>query len=318
MKKKIAIILVLAMIAGCLAACGKQASEPGTDGDGKEIKIGALYPTQSISFCQEIRRGVEEAAAEFSFKTVECVYDLDADKGVEMMRNLIVQQVDAIVLHSVYSDAFAAPTQEAMDAGIPVITVDGMVNTEVTTFVASDNTQGGTLAGEFVGKYLEGKGNVLIITSEPGNVTMVERNDGFHAGLAGYPDIKITEVMDDGLSGMEGYANTVENALNANPDYDFIITNYSDCTYGVLSILEMYPDKYGNIKVSGYDADDDMLEMIKSGTSPLVCTVAQNPYLIGHMGVESVKTVLDGGEVPVEQGADVILVTAENADSYAS
>ena len=201
MKKKIAIILVLAMIAGCLAACGKQASEPGTDGDGKEIKIGALYPTQSISFCQEIRRGVEEAAAEFGFKTVECVYDLDADKGVEMMRNLIVQQVDAIVLHSVYSDAFAAPTQEAMDAGIPVITVDGMVNTEVTTFVASDNTQGGTLAGEFVGKYLEGKGNVLIITSEPGNVTMVERNDGFHAGLAGYPDIKITEVMDDGLSG---------------------------------------------------------------------------------------------------------------------
>lgn len=174
------------------------------------------------------------------------------------------------------------------------------------------------MAGEFVGKYLEGKGNVLIITSEPGNVTMVERNDGFHAGLAGYPDIKITEVMDDGLSGMEGYANTVENALNANPDYDFIITNYSDCTYGALSILEMYPDKYGNIKVSGYDADDDMLEMIKSGTSPLVCTVAQNPYLIGHMGVESVKTVLDGGEVPVEQGADVILVTAENADSYAS
>ena len=204
MKKKIAIILVLAMIAGCLAACGKQASEPGTDGDGKEIKIGALYPTQSISFCQEIRRGVEEAAAEFGFKTVECVYDLDADKGVEMMRNLIVQQVDAIVLHSVYSDAFAAPTQEAMDAGIPVITVDGMVNTEVTTFVASDNTQGGNLAGEFVGKYLEGKGNVLIITSEPGYVTMVERNDGFHAGLAGYPDIKITEVMDDGLSGMEG------------------------------------------------------------------------------------------------------------------
>lgn len=80
----------------------------------------------------------------------------------------------------------------------------------------------------------------------------------------------------------------------------------------------MYPDKYGNIKVSGYDADDDMLEMIKSGTSPLVCTVAQNPYLIGHMGVESVKTVLDGGEVPAEQGADVILVTVENADSYAS
>ncbi len=331
MKKVIALLLASVMVFA-LCACNQQSanSQPVATStpDAENVapsedtstiyKIGAVFPTLSIDFCTGIQQGVQNGAAEYgNIEIIEGVYDLDVNKAFEIVQNMINQKVDAIVLHPIDSDAFVPVVEAAREAGIIVVTVDGVVNTEVDCYVASDNTLGGTLSGGYVGQYLNGVGEVLIITSEPGNATMVQRNEGFHAGLDSYTDIKITEVMDDGQNGVEGYANTIENALNANPGYDVVITNYSDCTNGALSVVEMYPDKFGEIKVMGYDADDAMIEAIRAGDTPLIGTIAQFPKVIGRVGLESAVKLLNGESIGKSVGAEVGLVSLDNIDTYA-
>ena len=329
MKKTLALILALVM-AFALCACGQaaQSTPAATEAPAQEpvaaepeakstYKIGAVFPTLSIDFCTGIQQGVQNGAAEYEgVEVIEGVYDLDVNKAFEIVQNMINQKVDAIVLHPIDSDAFVPVVEAARSAGIVVVTLDGVVNTDVDCYVASDNTLGGTLSGSYVGEYLNGEGEVLIITSEPGNATMVLRNEGFHAGLDKYSGIKITEVMDDGQNGVEGYANTVENALNANPNYKVIITNYSDCTNGALSVVEMYPEKFGNIKVMGYDADDAMIEAIRAGDTPLIGTIAQFPKVIGRVGLESAMNLLLGNPIEKQVGAEVGLVSLDNIDTY--
>ncbi len=343
MKKMIGIVLTVICVLS-LAACGGKAAESGagenneaetvneaggeasdsmdeTSGDaaGEEegtFKVGSLYATLSIDFCKGMQEGVNEAAAENGVQIIEGVYDIDANKGSEIIQNFINQKVDAIVMQAIDSEAFAPSVEAAKEAGIVVVAIDGRVNTQVDCWVASDNTEGGILSGDFIGQYLNGEGEVLIITSEPGNVTMVERNKGFHTGLEKYPNIKITEVMDDGQNGVEGYSETVENALNANPNYDVIITGYSDVTNGALAAIEMNIERFGEIKVMGYDADEAMLEKIASGESPLIGTIAQEPKVIGRLGLENAYKVLKGETVEEEVGAEVSLITFENISEY--
>ena len=54
-----------------------------------------------------------------------------------------------------------------------------------------------------------------------------------------------------------------------------IITGYSDVTNGALAAIEMNIERFGEIKVMGYDSDESMLEMIASVESPLIGTIAQ-------------------------------------------
>lgn len=335
MKKQMSLILTVLLVAALLAGCsgGASSSAPQsqpasaastgeaavsaasevTTGSGS-VKIGAVFPTLSIQFCQDIRQGVVDKAAELGYEVVEGVYELDLNKGATMIENFINQKVDAIVAHSIESDSFVTVVDAARAAGIPVVAIDGLINTEVDCYIISDNHLGGELSGSYAGEYLGGQGEVLIITSEPGNVTMNMRNDGFRAGLEKYPDIKITEVMDDGQNGVEGYANTVENALNANPNYNLIITNYSDCTYGALSVV-MGNDKFSEIKVMGYDADDQMFEDIKAGTQ-LIGTIAQYPAFLGSTAVETVGKILAGETVEPTGNVEVGLVNADNVDDF--
>jgi len=50
------------------------------------------------------------------------------------------------------------------------------------------------------------------------------------------------------------------------------------------------------IKVVGFDATDDAVAAVKAGT--LSATVAQQPAVIGSLGIDTVKSVLAGKSVP--------------------
>lgn len=80
---------------------------------------------------------------------------------------------------------------KADKAGIPVITVDvAAEGVPVVSHVATDNYAGGVEAGKLMGKLLNGKGTVAII-SYPALQSVVARVDGFKKGLSDTPDIKI-------------------------------------------------------------------------------------------------------------------------------
>ena len=74
----------------------------------------------------------------------------NASKQVSDVESLIAQGVKTLIISPVTADALTPVVKQAMDAGIPVVTLDRKVNTDVTLHIGADNKLIGKTAGEFV------------------------------------------------------------------------------------------------------------------------------------------------------------------------
>jgi ribose transport system substrate-binding protein len=120
----------------------------------------------------------------------------NASTQVANMESLIAQHPKAIILSPVTSDALTPVAKKAMDAGIPVITVDRQVNTPVTSHIGGDNKAIATSAGEYMAEKLGGKGNIIEIQGTAGASATIERNSGFVEAISKFPGLKIVGSTD--------------------------------------------------------------------------------------------------------------------------
>ncbi|MFJ5962135.1 substrate-binding domain-containing protein [Pseudarthrobacter oxydans] len=119
-----------------------------------------------------------------------------APTQVANMESLIAQKPKAIILSPVTSDALTPVAKKAMDAGIPVLTVDRQVNTPVTSHIGGDNKAIAVSVGEFLGEKLGGNGNIIEIQGTAGASATIERNSGFVEAIAKFPGLKIVASTD--------------------------------------------------------------------------------------------------------------------------
>ena len=115
----------------------------------------------------------------------------NASKQVADVESLIAQGIKTLIISPVTADALTPVVKQAMDAGIPVVTLDRKVNTDVTLHIGADNKLIGKTAGKFVCKTLGGKGNVVEIQGTAGASATVDRHDVFVA------------TIDEGMPGRE-------------------------------------------------------------------------------------------------------------------
>jgi ribose transport system substrate-binding protein len=310
MKKIATTGLVLLGLALCFGSCGGEKTSANT-----VPHVGVAYCTLQEEFSVFMQKGIQEAAAKQGIQITEVDYKMDLAKGVDVVENFITMKVDAIILWPLDMTAFGGVSERAKEAGIPIITIDININENYTCYVASDNISGGRESAKYGFDFLGGKGKVLIITCDPGWTSVVERIDGYNEALKSYPNIKIVEQFDAGLEGRAGLANTVENALNANPDIDLILAGWGDCAMGALAALELYPEKFSKVQIIGYDATPDQLNAMKEGRQ-MLASMAQYPELIGSTAVEQAVKCAKGE--PVEEIIKTAgeLVTRDNVDSF--
>jgi ribose transport system substrate-binding protein len=109
---------------------------------------------------------------------------------------LIAQHPKAIVLSPLTADALTPVAKKAMDAGIPVITLDREVNTPVTSHIGADNKQIAEEAGKFMGEKLGGSGNIIEIQGTAGASATIDRNSGFVEAISKFPGLKIVASTD--------------------------------------------------------------------------------------------------------------------------
>ena len=122
--------------------------EKAKDGD---IKIGVSLSTLNNPFFVSIREGVEEVAKNENVETVITDAQNDSSTQNNQVEDLITQGVDLIVINPVDSTAISTSVQKANEANIPVICVDRKSDEgELVSFIASNNVEGGKLAGEYI------------------------------------------------------------------------------------------------------------------------------------------------------------------------
>ena len=132
----------------------------------------------------------------------------------------ITQGVDGIVISPNEVDALAPALQEAVDAGIPVVTIDRRVDSVpgILAHVGADNVKGGEAQGKLIMKLFPDGATVMNLQGQPGASPAIDRNKGLHNVLdtvsdkykivfedtADFDRAKGLSMTESALAGMDG------------------------------------------------------------------------------------------------------------------
>ena len=300
-------VLLLAVLATALAAGCQRGGGEGGGG----ARIGLSVSTLNNPFFVTLRDGAQSAADEAGAELIVSDAQNDTAQQQDDIQNFVTQQVNVILVNPVDSDAVVPAIEAANQANIPVIALDrGASGGELATTIASDNVQGGNLAGEELIR-LVGSGSVAQLEGTPGADPARDRGQGFQDAIDAQSAVEVVASQSANFDRAEGL-NVAENILQANPDIAGIFAQNDEMALGAVQALG--GSAGDDVKVVGFDAIEDALSAIQDGT--MNATVAQQPAEIGSLGVENAISVINGESVEENIPVEVQLVTPENVSDF--
>ncbi|NOQ97032.1 MAG: substrate-binding domain-containing protein, partial [Calditrichae bacterium] len=184
-----AVLLILSiflLLSGCQRGEKKDAEGP---------LVALVMKTLNNPFFIDMQRGAEDAAKKLGVTLLvqAAEREVDVEKQMQIIENLIQRGVDVLCITPSGSKEIIPAIVKANKADIPVLIVDTRVDSislieaggKITTFIGSDNFDGGRIAGEYIVNSLDGKGEVAILEGIPGHETGDARMNGFHKALEG-------------------------------------------------------------------------------------------------------------------------------------
>ena len=300
-------VLLLAVLATALPAGCQRGGGEGGGG----ARIGLSVSTLNNPFFVTLRDGAQSAADEAGAELIVSDAQNDTAQQQDDIQNFVTQQVNVILVNPVDSDAVVPAIEAANQANIPVIALDrGASGGELATTIASDNVQGGNLAGEELIR-LVGSGSVAQLEGTPGADPARDRGQGFQDAIDAQSAVEVVASQSANFDRAEGL-NVAENILQANPDIAGIFAQNDEMALGAVQALG--GSAGDDVKVVGFDAIEDALSAIQDGT--MNATVAQQPAEIGSLGVENAISVINGESVEENIPVEVQLVTPENVSEF--
>ncbi len=240
---------------------------------------------------------------------------------VNATNTAISAKADGIALAVVDKDAFNEPVNQALAAGIPVVSynADGAVDdpgTSRLSYIGQGLYDSGFQLGQrAIASGLE-SGEAVGFIATPGALNIQPRIDGASDAIKqSGKSIKFTAVgtnadVPKGLSIIDAYA-------QGHPDLAGMLAVDAGSTQSVGQVVEKYSMRDKGLKVAGgFDLVPETLEAIKAGS--LDYTIDQQPYLQGFLPVLYLYMYkLSGGLVfPSETNTGLLFVTKDNVDPY--
>ena len=288
-------------LAGCNAITidGEEGSitEGGSGGNGS---IGFSVSTLNNPFFVTLSEGAEAKAEEEGADLIVVDAGDDAAKQTSDIEDLISRNISVLIVNPVDSDAVAPAVQDAVAAGIKVISVDRVVNgVDVDCAIASDNVEGARMATEYMVSLIGEGAKTAEIQGTSGASATIDRGEGFH--LVADEQLDVVSSQTANFSRSEGMT-VMENILQAQPDLKGVFAHNDEMALGAVEAI-------GNrdIVVVGFDATDDALAAIQQGR--MAATVAQKPDLMGATAVETAISLVNGETVEKEIPVEVELIT---------
>jgi ribose transport system substrate-binding protein len=256
--------------------------------------------TQAHPFQVAIKDAIEAEAANQGATVNVSIADQDLNRQISAIEDFITQEVDAIIIVPVDSDGITGAIKKAQDAGIPVITADIKANgVEVSSHIATDNYSGGLIAAEAMAKYLDGEGNVGLITY-PEVQSVRDRIDGFKDNAENHPGLNIVTELPGRTR--EEAKTASEDMLTANPDLAGIFGFGDDMALAATSAIE---ERESDAVVIGFDGLEEAQNAV-SEDNPFKAVVVQFPDEMGTVAVQNAIKVINGEsvdkEVPITPG----------------
>jgi ribose transport system substrate-binding protein len=169
---------------------------------------------------------------------------------------------------------------QAIAAGIPVITIDSDApSSKRLFFIGTNNYQAGLMGGQRLVKELHGKGNFVVFTM-PEQVNLKDRLRGYLDALEDHPQIKIVQVIDIKGDPRVAFDSTTE-ILGKKEKVDAFVCLEAQAGKEVATVL-----KNNGVKdkvVLAMDTDPDTLDAIQQGF--IAATISQKPFTMTNFGL---------------------------------
>jgi ribose transport system substrate-binding protein len=307
MKSKVLAILCCVAMLACMIAMPVFAETVTAD---KPYKIALITMDSVDQHWVSLKEGAEAEANADGVSVDFMSPDVKDDaKQIECINNAVAGGYDALIVAANSQDAVSGALNEAVQSGMKLIYVDSPANVEAEATFSTDNKAAGYTAGEQMLKALEEKGitegSIGIVNINTSTNSTLMREEGFREALDGKGfDILETQYCEGDAAKAQTIA---ENYL-------------TEGVVGIFGANEGAATGTGNaIKASGndqvvgvgFDKSDTLRGLIADGY--LYCTMAQNPDVMGKLGVQAAIRVLNGedlGGAVTDTGVSVL--TAEN------
>jgi ribose transport system substrate-binding protein len=239
-----------------------------------------------------------------------------ATDQIAQVEDLLVRGIDGLLLGPANPSALVPAVEQAVQNNVPVVNFAVGIDTEeiVTDIQATQELLGRTTA-EFLGKELNGKGKVFMLSGVAGSSWALGREKGFLDYMKEHhPEIVIVGKHYSKNDRAEGL-NLAQDALQANPDIDAFYAGADIIAAGAADAIKGV-GKTGQIKVvTMAGISKDTQEMIRNGE--ITMSLPYQAVEQGKMLVNMMVRYLNGERnLPKSIGVPIETVSKENIDSF--
>lgn len=235
-------------------------------GDGKGQKVVLITIDSMDQHWVNMDKGCKQAAEELGCDYKWIAPDVKDDaKQIECVNNAVADGATAILVAANGPDAITAALEEADQAGEQVLAA------------------------------LEAKGvkegKIGIVSVNAATTSTVDRDEGFRSAFEGTAfEILETQYADgDAAKSKDAAANFISQGCVA-----LFGANEGSC----VGVGNAVAEDGNNIVAAGMDKSDAVIQLIKDGA--LICTMAQNPDVMGYEGMYAAITAINDGKVAPE------------------
>lgn len=301
-----------------LAACGSPAAKNTADGGGsapetEKLKVALItHQAPGDTFWDIVRSGAENAA---ELNNIELLYSSDPDgaRQAQLIQQAVDQDVDGIVVTLAKADAMSGEVKKAVDAGIPVFSINAGEDDYKAMGVLAHFGQNEFIAGQAVGEQLntEGSKKAICVIQEQGHVGLESRCEGLKDTYKGASEVLYVNGQD-----MTSVASTITSKLQTNADIDFVVTLGAPFA---MTAVDAIKDAGSSAKLATTDLNGDVYKALGDGS--IVFASDQQPWLQGYSAVEAVRLYKQGGYV-LGGGQAVLtgpsIITKDNLDTVSA
>jgi len=238
----------------------------------------------------------------------------DINRQIKDMKELIEKGCDAIIITASSPDELSPVCEEAMAAGIAVISFDNYVTTDnVTAKIGIDEFEFGKCGAQWLSDKLGGKGNIVVLNGIEGVAVNSMRNSGAMSVFANYPDIKI---LDETYAGWDyAQAKTVtEEFLSKYPQIDGVWSQGGAMTQAALDAF--IAAKRPLVPMSG-EANNGLLKAWKNNLSNGFDSIAPcSPTSMSADALDIAIKSLNGINVKLDTVITLPVISSETLDDY--
>ena len=306
----LSVMILLSML---LTACGPQATPAAAPTTAPTVPAAAAAsPTAAAAaaggktyvlvpknlgnpYFDTANKGAQEAAKELGVTvTYTGPATADATQQIQLLNSLIAQKVAGLAISADDSDALVPVGQQAIQAGIPVVTWDSAIgeggrtlhiNQAVAADIAAVQIK---MASDLAG----GSGNIAILsaTSTAPNQNEWIKLMGEELKKPEYANLKLVDTVYGDDEDTKSY-NEAQGLFKKYPDLKVII---APTTVGIAAAARAVQDGnlVGKVFVTGLGTPNQMREYVKSGASPQFAL--WNPGDLGYLAIQTLNAIATG------------------------